>query len=450
MTQLQPVLWSKGAFLQPQHLQSQDLYLDSQLKFVMDAMCCYPYGFQKVTVDPVRLAGGYFGLSEAAGLFPDGLPFALESDFEPEPRELTGAFREGQTSLIVSLAVPQYRAGVRNVSFTPGERTSTRFTADSLNLPDETTGMNAKPVQIARKNLRYLLPQDDHTGHSVLPVARILKKGDRLEADRSFVPPLLYISASSYVVSILRDITGILGAKSQELSANRRGRGQGIPTVVSPAETAEFWLLYTVNQHYPVFRNLLSNTRLHPQEPFAAMLALAGALTAFTLKIDPNELPVYNHDDLGSCFGQLDAMLRDLLETAIPRFVVFLPLKPTGETYVYSAFIPEDRFLVDSRVYLSIKSESNPERRIEEQAIKIAATGQINQIINVAVSGVRLSRPASLPNTIPMRLGHQYFQLDTSGDYWQGIVRSRSLAAYVPSSISEPVMELVILLKTQV
>jgi predicted component of type VI protein secretion system len=45
MRQLHPVLWNKGAFLQPQHLQSQDLYLDSQMKFLMDSLFGYPYGF---------------------------------------------------------------------------------------------------------------------------------------------------------------------------------------------------------------------------------------------------------------------------------------------------------------------------------------------------------------------------------------------------------------------
>jgi type VI secretion system protein ImpJ len=450
MRHLQPVLWNKGAFLQPQHLQSQDLYLDSQMKFFMDALFGYPYGFRTLTVDPARLASGYFGLSSASGVFPDGLMFDLPiSDLEPQPRFLTDAFPEGQSSVTVSLAIPHYRAGAMNVAFRPKAETATRFTADWLNLRDETTGLNEKPVQIARKNIRYLLPMDDSTDHSVLPVARVIRKGDRLELDRSFVPPLLHVSASSYLVSILRDITGILAAKSRELSQNRRGKGQSAVEFTA-AETQAFWLQYTVNLHYPVFRNLLANPDLHPHSLFAAMLSLAGPLTAFTLKIDPHELPVYNHDDLSTCFGELDIKLRDLLETAIPRFFVSLPLKATEQAYVYSAFIPEDRYLVDSRIFLAINSEIKPEQliKVAPSLAKIASSAQIQQIINSAVSGVRIARPAQLPGAVPMRLGYQYFQLETSGPYWQGIVKSRNVSVYVPSEIAKPTMELIILLKS--
>jgi type VI secretion system protein ImpJ len=452
MRQLQPVLWNKGAFLQPQHMQSQDFYLDSQLKFLMDSLFGYPYGFQTLTVDPTRLASGSFGLSAAAGVFPDGLMFDIGpgSDPEPEPRLLTNAFPEGQTALIVSLAIPEYRTGEMNVSFAPKANAGTRFTADSLNVRDETSGLNEKPVQIARKNLRYLLPRDDHAGHSALPVARVIKKGDRLELDRSFVPPLLHSSASPHLVSIIRDITGILGAKSQEQSQSRRSKGQNLIEYTA-SDTQGFWLHYTVNLHYPVFRNMLGSPRIHPYDLFAQMLSLAGALTAFNLKVDPNDLPLYNHDDLGTRFTQLDAQLRELLDTAIPKYSVSIPLKSTPQAYVYSALIPEDRYLVDSRVFLAINSELKAEQLIEmaPSVTKIASSGQIQQIINSAISGVRITRKAQVPR-LTMRGGYQYFQLQTEGPFWDGIVQSRNLAVYVSGTIAKPLMELVILLNTPV
>jgi type VI secretion system protein ImpJ len=452
MRQLQPVLWNKGAFLQPQHLQSQDLYLDSQLKFLMDSLVGYPYGFQTLTVDPARLASGYFGLSTASGIFPDGLMFDIPgSDLEPEPRLLIDAFPDGESALTVSLAIPHYRAGVMNTSFVPKADANTRFTADWLNVRDETSGLNEKPVQIARKNLRYLLPRDDHTGHSVLPVARVIRKGDRLELDRSFVPPLVHASASAYLLSIVGDITGILSTKSQEQSQSRRGKGQSLVEYTA-ADTQGFWLHYTVNLYYPAFRNMLANPRIHPYDLFASMLSLAGALTAFSLKVDPNDLPLYNHDDLGACFTELDEKLRELLDTAIPKYFVALPLKPAAQAYVYSALIPEDRYLVDSRVFLAINSELRAEQLIElaPSVTKIASSGQIQQIINSATSGVRISRSTQVPSGVSMRLGYQYFQLETTGAFWEGIVKSRSLAVYVSGKIAKPAMELVILLKTPV
>jgi type VI secretion system protein ImpJ len=450
MRQFQPVLWNKGASLQAQHLQAQDLYLESQLKFCIDSLFEYAYGFHTLSVDPARLSSGYFGLSAASGVFPDGLLFDIPGcDLEPEPRSLVDEFPEGQSKLIVSLGIPQHRTGVRNVSFAPQASSNTRFVADWLNLRDETSGLNERPVQIARKNLRYLLPQDDQTGQSVMPIARVTKRGDRLELDRSFIPPLLSVSANSNLASVLRDVAGLLSAKSQELSNSRRVKNLGI-TEFTASETASFWLLYTVNSCYPIFRQFLDAPILHPNTLYLQMASLAGALTAFTLKHDPNDFPVYDHDDLGTCFSQLTAKLRELLDTAIPRHFVSLPLKPTDEAYVHSTTIPEDRFLVDSRVFLAIASEMKTDQLIKlvPTRAKIASPMQINQIINSAVSGVRILRPAHIPSGLPMRLGYQYFQLETAGPYWQGIVKSRSLAVFVPSEIAKPSMEIVILLKT--
>jgi type VI secretion system protein ImpJ len=452
MRQLQPVLWNKGALLQAQHLQTQDLYLESQLQFFMESLCGYPYGFQTLTVDTARLGTGYFGISAASGVFPDGLLFDIPaSDLEPEARPLIDAFPEGQSTLTVSLAVPQYRAGMMNVSFAPRGTANTRFVADWLSLRDETSGLNEKPVQIARKNLHYLFPQDDATGQSVLPVARVVRKGDRLELDHSFVPPLLHVSANGYLVSILRKLAGLLAAKSQEQSQNRRIKNQGV-TEYTASDTQSFWLLYTVNAYAPVFRHFLNAADLHPNDLYAQMLSLAGALTAFTLKLDPNDLPQYNHDDLGACFTELDVKLIDLLDTAVPRHFVTLPLKPTDQPYLYSTSIPEDRFFVDSKIFLAITSELKTDQlsKLTPSLAKIASSSQIQQVVNSAVAGVRIVRTPQGPSLIPLKLGYQYFQLETSGPYWQGIVKSRNLAVYVPGEIVKPSMEIVILLKTQV
>ncbi len=48
------------------------------------------------------------------------------------------------------------------------------------------------------------------------------------------------------------------------------------------------------------------------------MLTLAGSLTAFSTKLQPRDLPVYDHDNLGFCFTDLDEKLRLLLETVVP------------------------------------------------------------------------------------------------------------------------------------
>ena len=48
-----------------------------------------------------------------------------------------------------------------------------------------------------------------------------------------------------------------------------------------------------------------------------AMVSLAGALTTFSPKLRPRDLPLYVHDSLGPVFAELDEKLHTLLETVV-------------------------------------------------------------------------------------------------------------------------------------
>jgi type VI secretion system protein ImpJ len=107
MSQLQPVLWTKGLLLAPQHFQMQDRYLGDLLRFRLSALSFAPWGFSRLAVDREALAAGTIALTEGAGLLPDGLPFEFPGgDVAPAPRPLEGAWERDQTELDVHLAIP--------------------------------------------------------------------------------------------------------------------------------------------------------------------------------------------------------------------------------------------------------------------------------------------------------------------------------------------------------
>src|SRR6478752_7526876 len=110
MPLLEPVIWAKGTFLNPQHLQIQDRYLEQSLHFHLHALNFRPWGFQSLRIDQEALAAGTFAVSEASGILPDGLLFDIpNSDPAPPPRPLADQFGPDQDSLDVFLAVPHYR-----------------------------------------------------------------------------------------------------------------------------------------------------------------------------------------------------------------------------------------------------------------------------------------------------------------------------------------------------
>jgi type VI secretion system protein ImpJ len=446
---LQPVLWSKGTFLTPQHLQAQDRFIESLLQFRTEALHFRPWGFRHLKLDHEALGGGAAGVKEAAGLFPDGTPFEIPiADEVPKVRPLAEFFQPGQETADVFIAIPEYRPNSINVS-APGRGLDTRFIAEVASLRDENNGLVERPVQLARKNLRLLVEGENRQGQTMLKLARVRRTAaDTFEFDPAFVPPLLDIRASDNLRGVARRVLEVLTAKSAMLSALRRQKNQSLAEFTT-GDIANFWLLYSVNNHLPVVRHLYETRGGHPEELFATMLSLASVLTTFSLEIQPRDLPAYDHEDLGSRFAELENRLMYLLETVVPSNFISLPLKLVAPS-IYAATLSEEKYLRNTRLFLAITAEVGEAELIQRgpQLIKVCSATHIEHLVRQALPGVPLVHQTSPPSSIPLKLNHQYFSLSQGGLAWEAVERARNIAAYVPGDFPNPQLELIILLPT--
>ena len=443
---LQPVIWAKGAFLTPQHLQAQDRFVESVLQFRLEALNFRPWGFSDLEIDHEAIASGRFALHRAAGLMPDGLPFEIPAvDEAPPAKPLIEYFGPDQKELDVYLAIPSYRPSGVNVS-APDRGLDTRYVSIVKTMRDENSGQAEKPVQMAKKNFQILAEGDPRRGRTAIRVGRVLKSGDQYELESRFAPPLLRYAASPYLLSILRRLIEILSAKSAMLSGMRRQKNQSLAEF-TVADIANFWLLYTINQHFPGLRHLLESKHGRPEELFALLSSLASTLTTFSLTLQPKDLPPYDHEELGACFGELDEKLRTLLETVVPSNFVSLPLRPTRPS-IFAAPIFEDKYLERTKMYLAIKAEMDEAELIKKvpALVKICSATHVDHLIRQALPGVPLTHAPSPPSSIPIKLDHQYFSLSQSGLAWEAIGRARNLAAYIPGDFPEPHAEIIVLL----
>ncbi len=447
MRQLQPVLWTKGVLLTPQHLQVQDRFLEDLLEFRLSSVTFYPWGFHRLTVDREALAGGVLALSRAAGVLPDGLLYDIpDSDPAPAPKPLEGCFGPDQTTLDAYLAIPEGRADGLNVSSTQQDR-NTRYLGEMLNRRDENTGLAEKPLLVARKNFRLVVEGESFEGSSVVPLARVRRAvGGSYELDPTFVPPVIDIAANEYLLTIARRLVELLVAKSAALSERRRQRNQSVAEF-GVSDVANFWLLYTVNTYLPQMRHLFETRRGHPADLYLAMLALAGALTTFSTTLKPRDFPPYDHLALSRCFGELDEKLRVLLETVVPANYVSLPMRLVRPT-VYAAAIERDQYLAADNWYLAFGAEMPAAKlmRAVPELVKISAADQVDHLVKQALPGLELTHLPSPPSAIPVKTGYQYFRLGRAGSDWQAITRARNVAAYVPAEIPNAQLELLIVL----
>lgn len=449
MRRLQKVLWTKGILLNPQHLQLQDAYLEELVAFQLGSLQHAPWGFGSLELDLEALAGGSLALTAAAGLFPDGLPFLFPgSDVAPPPKPLQEHWRPDQQSMDLFLAVPEHRFDGQNVSMrTEGGSGSTRFLAEAVLRRDENTGLAERPLQLARRNLRLVAQGESLEGYTLLQVARAIRsESGEPQLDPHYVPPVLDVSANVYLMTIARRLVEVLSARSSGLAGTRRQRNRGLADFGS-SDVANFWLLYTVNTHLPVIRHLFETRRGHPEALFRAMLALAGALTTFSGSMHPRDLPGYDHADLGTCFGRLDAIIRELLETVVPTNHVILPLKQTQPS-VHATAIDDERLFAGTQMFLGVRAgvAADEVARRVPQLLKVSSGDQVERLIRLALPGVTLRYTPAPPGSMPVKLEYQYFQVERSGNDWDAVRTARNLAAYVPSDFPDAQLELVVML----
>jgi type VI secretion system protein ImpJ len=447
MRRLQPVIWMKGTFLNPQYLQTQDRYLENTLQFHLESLSYAPWGFRELRVDHEALAAGYFSVAQASGIFPDGLLFDIpNSDPPPAPKPLAEFVEPDQETMDVYLAVPHFRDRGLNVAL-PDNDADTRYLTEVAMVRDENTGKTEKPVQVARKNFRFLVEGESRQSCSALRVARLNKTAAGLfEIDAGFVPPLVDFSASDYLVAVARRLVEILAAKSSQLAGTRRQKNLSLAEF-GTSDIANFWLLYTINTHFPLFQHLFEARRGHPVGLYESMLSLAGALTTFSLKIHPRDLPTYDHDNLAGCFSDLDEKVRTLLETVVPSNFISLPLKFV-QPHIFGTSLAEEKYFRNTRMYLAMSADVSEADLISKAPflIKVCSADHIEHLVRQALPGVQMIHAPKPPSAIPVKLNSQYFSLSQSGVAWEAIGRARNLAAYVPGDFPNPQLELVILL----
>jgi type VI secretion system protein ImpJ len=447
MRQLQPVIWSKGTFLSPQHLQAQERFVEDSARFYMDSLNSRSWGFSEIQIDTKALSDGRLAITLASGIFPDALPLDIPaSEFPPPARVLDECFQGGRQSCIFYLAVPEYLQGGMNVAVDRG-RVSTRFVAQMQMVRDENTGSGEKPVQVARKNLQILAEGENREGSVVLGFTRILRSETGMyQIDPTYIPPLIDIHAHPTLKRILSNMVELLVARSGQLSGGRRQKNESKADFTA-SDVGDFWLLYTINSHLPVLRHFLESSNVLPEPLFNEMSDLAGALTAFSVKIAPKDLPAYNHEQLGSCFADLDRQIRIMLETNFDRNFVSLPMKLVRDT-IYATSIDKDAYFANSRFYLAITADIRDADLIDrsQRLLKASSATDLEKLIRNALPGLRLTHVSTPPRAIQIKLRHQCFSVEQGGPLWESVLRARNFAVHCPSEILNPQMELIILM----
>jgi type VI secretion system protein ImpJ len=431
--------------LGPHHFQAQARYFEDSIRFAASSLWFAAYGMSACELDAEAITNGTVSLVRARGIMPDGLAFEMpDCDPLPAVRNITESFPPLAESLTISLGVPTYRPN--GVNCGPAEA---RFSVEEQTLSDENTGRDEKPVALGRKNIGFYLENETNDGLTLLPIARV-KRGSagRFAFDQEFIPPCLQITASERLMSILRRLLDILGEKSESFR-RASARGGEMSATYSQQEVATFWFLHCVNSSLVRLRNICSAKRGHPEEAFAELSRLGGALCTFGLDSNAANLPLYNHDQLEECFGEMDRHIRFQLETIIPTNCISIPLAPSGN-FFFSGEVADQRCLGRARWIFSIRGRMGEADliRLAPQLIKFCSKEFVPKLVQRALPGMTMTHLPVPPAAVAPKVECQYFGLSRSGPCWEHIVKSREVGVYVPGEFPEAEIGLHVILES--
>jgi len=449
MTAFSRVVWQEGMHLAQHHFQLQSRYFEDSVAFALGQLFFRPYGLAGCELDAEALRNGTVSLLHARGVLPDGLAFHIpEADAAPAPRAIRDLFSPTQDRQVVCLAIPAYRPGRANCAFdgAPGE--DARFVAETRMVADETTGLDEKPVLVGRKNLRLLLDSELREDLVALPLARVRRDGaGHFAYDHDFIPPVLELSASVGLMERVRRVIDILESKSEALVAPRRGGKTDLAAFAS-REVASFWLTHAVHSSLAPLRHLLESRRAHPEQLYAELARLAGALCTFALDSHPRSLPLYDHDDLEGCFDALERHIRAHLDLVVPTNAVTIPLERSRK-FLLTGEVKDRRCLGPSTWVLGVRRPGGTQGDLAASVprlVKMCATELIARLVKEAHAGLTLEHLATPPTAVAARPGTVYFTVRQSGPCWDTIVRTAQVGIFIPEALADAELELIVML----
>ncbi|MBM4059686.1 MAG: type VI secretion system baseplate subunit TssK [Planctomycetes bacterium] len=434
------ILWEEGMFLGPQHFQAFERHLLQQLHGRAGALSPHGHGLLALEIDEEAIAQGEFVLLQAAGVFRDGLVFRAPSlDPLPARRRFADALRPGHEVLGVHLAVREGRAGGM-LSRADDASAIGRYRRRKLEITDDFAGTATRDVAVGDLDLRVLWHGEALDGFQALEVARIRRSGSAFQLDKAFVPTCLCLGAAKTLRDQLKRTAEFLASKSEEL-AQKRGQRIGGSVQFTSADAAGFWLRHTVNSHLPLVAHHCRTPGTHPEQAYATLAALAGALCTYAPDRSAAGVPPYDHQDLTATFQALDKHLRELPQTIAPESCVGIPLKrkPPDE---WLGLIEDDALLA-ADFYLVLSGPSSPDKFTREAPFKVRVTSPASmEAIRMAnLRGVVLTHVPVPPSDIPQRPGCHYFALSREGRHWDAVRDARTLCISVPTEFEDVQVE---------
>ncbi|WP_342118056.1 type VI secretion system baseplate subunit TssK [Pseudoduganella sp. OTU4001] len=431
MTLPAKILWSEGLFLRPQHFQQQDRYHEARIHATAIAAHPMLWGVQAIEWDSSALANGKLRLLALRALFREGELFdAPASDPLPEAVDLSTLPNEVQ-EVVFYAGMPSHETD----RFAHTERETADLFSDAL----------PAGLTYLRRQVRLVSDREPRGAFDSLPLLRLRRVvSGSFEPDPAFMPPSLSINATPRLRLLLDQLMDALQAKANALQGHMREPSRNVIEFRS-GDVSSFWLLHTVSTAAATLLHLLRQPALHPERLYQAMLGLAGGLMTYSRQVHLGNLPAYDHAAPGPSFLQLDAVIRDLLDTVISARYFSIALHEEKPGY-HTGKLDSGKIGAGATLYLAIAAAMPALELVDAVPLRVkaGAPDDVEQCVLSAMPGVKLLHAAQVPSAIPVRPDTFYFALENRGVLYEQMLKAQSISIYVPAGIKELRLELLV------
>lgn len=440
-------LWNDGAFLAPQQFQQQARWDAHVADTVSRMVLAHSWGVLCAEFDDGALTLARLNATRLAVRFADGTLVDTElADNLPPVCDLSAVTQE---SVEVLACLPLLSANGGNLddgrdSVRPRRWQSERVTVQEL------AGHERSELAVLRYALTLRLSTQENSAWLTCPVAKLIRNAQgQWIFERSFIPPLLALSASPTLVSELGDLLHRLQARRKRLMAMRRESNERMADF-AVADVSLFWLLNALNSAEPVLTELYQSPSRHPELLYRELSRLAGSLLTFSLDHNVDDIPCYRHDMPETVFPPLFTLLDQLLEASLPSRVIAITLEQGDDREIWRGKLHDARLREGADFYLSVRS-SMPNHELQTrfpQLCKAGSHDEVSEVVNIALSGMVIKPLSHVPAAIPLRLENQYFALDLSSDAARTMLEAGNCTFYTPESLGEVKLELFAVLRS--
>lgn len=420
---LNPVAWTEGMFLRPQHFQHGDLYSDLRLQHHLSVVDPFHWGVRELVVDEEALSDHQLVVLRLDAVLPGGTILRYPGNALVESRE----FDPSLERIDVHIGLRRLSETSPNTAPAANDARDARYVLETHEIPDLNRSGQECPLELAHPNARVFLTGEEHALelYESFKLAEIVATGELARPFRlspTYAPPLITMSAFAPLYDDLAGILSQMAAKVRVVA--------GRTTTVALGSIDKMWIRYTLSRMTPVLRHVLSTGNARPFEVYGALVETAGSLAAFNVA-EQVELPPYDHEDLYGCFQALIRFIDTQLNEVVPHRFTELKLPFDAREKIYATSeLNTDRVSPRNMYYLAVKAHM-PSAELNEWVEKYGKAGSLKgakMLVRLNLPGLRLEHLPGAPTEIAGAAGFEYYKVEPHGPQWAKVREEFSFA----------------------